>query len=72
VSQQVLLLLVLTKLKSFAFNPAGGQQGNLGQIVLGLSNNSIEVGPGAIASATRFALRSDVDCRRKARILLHY
>jgi hypothetical protein len=39
-------LLVLTskhKLKSFAFNPAGGQKGNVGQIVLGLSNNSIEV-----------------------------
>jgi hypothetical protein len=43
-------LLVLTskhKLKSFAFNPAGGHKGNLGQMVLGLSNNSIEVRLGA-------------------------
>jgi hypothetical protein len=39
-------LLVLTskhKLKSFAFNPAGGHKGSLGQLVLGLSNNSVEV-----------------------------
>eukprot|EP00878_Enallax_costatus_P039098 GHUV01044628.1.p1 GENE.GHUV01044628.1~~GHUV01044628.1.p1 ORF type:complete len:126 (+),score=59.40 GHUV01044628.1:361-738(+) len=31
------------KLKSFCFNPAGGPKGYLGQIALGLSNNSIEV-----------------------------
>jgi hypothetical protein len=48
------------KLKSFAFNPVGGQKGNLGQIVLGLSNNSIEVRQPHRGSLPGFAMRHDV------------
>ena len=39
-------MLVLTskhKLRSFAFSPAGGHKGHLGEVALGLSNNSVEV-----------------------------
>lgn len=39
----LLVLISKHKLKSFCFNPAGGAKGCLGQIALGLSNNSIEV-----------------------------
>ncbi|KAF6255140.1 WD40-repeat-containing domain protein [Scenedesmus sp. NREL 46B-D3] len=64
-------LLVLTskhKLKSFAFSPARSRRGGLGQLALGLSNNSIEVvdvKEGTYESASKLELpghRSDVRC----------
>jgi hypothetical protein len=39
----VLVLTSKHKLKSFAFSPAGAHKGSLGQLALGLSNNSVEV-----------------------------